>query len=199
MFKHLFLAGSVLAAPLAATEATAQDSYAAEAYGQIINAYFTTDIGPWISAPEILSAIRVKNEMNKSLSADDILAQDKVWRAEAESASHPLIDSIVDTDTSDFLRKHVVMAGGVITEIIVMDAKGLNVAASAATSDYWQGDEAKHIETFGAGAGSIHISEMEIDASTGAYQVQVSSTVVDPLSGEAIGAITVGLIADSIL
>ncbi len=38
-----------------------------------------------------------------------------------------------------------------MTEVFVMDARGLNVAASDVTSDYWQGDEEKFSETFPKG------------------------------------------------
>ena len=70
-------------------------------------------------------------------------------------------------------------------------ARGLNVAASAVTSDYWQGDEAKWQETFLAGPGASHVSEIEEDESTQTFQVQVSLPVVD--GGSPIGAITLGV------
>ena len=80
-----------------------------------------------------------------------------------------------------------------------MDAQGLNVAASDMTSDYWQGDEAKHSETYGAGPDGFHISEIEFDDSTQRYQAQVSFTLIDPATGSAIGAVTVGVDAESLM
>ena len=68
--------------------------------------------------------------------------------------------------------------GGAITEVFVMDAQGLNVAASGPTSDYWQGDEAKFQETYLKGAEAIHVSEVEFDESSQTYSVQVSVTSV---------------------
>jgi len=93
----------------------------------------------------------------------------------------------------------VAASNGAITEVFVMDAAGLNVTASDVTSDYWQGDEAKHQETFGFGAGAVYFSEVEFDESTQSYQAQVSLALTDPTTGEAIGAITVGLNADLLL
>ena len=84
-------------------------------------------------------------------------------------------------------------AVGLFTEIFAMDDKGLNVAASDVTSDYWQGDEAKWKSTYAVGAGAVHISEVEFDESSQSYQAQVSVTVVDPDSGAPIGALTVGV------
>ena len=80
-----------------------------------------------------------------------------------------------------------------ITEIFVMDARGLNVAQSDVTSDYWQGDEAKWQDTFSKGPGAVHISEVEEDESTQTFQSQVSMSVTDPADGSVIGAITVGV------
>jgi hypothetical protein len=80
-----------------------------------------------------------------------------------------------------------------------MDQHGLNVAASAMTSDMWQGDEAKFTETYSMGAGAVHFSEVELDESTQRYQAQISVTIVDPATGEPIGAMTVGVDAEALL
>ena len=73
------------------------------------------------------------------------------------------------------------------------------MAQSAATSDYWQGDEAKWQQTYAAEDGALHISEVEFDDSTGFYQTQASMPIVDPATGEKIGAITFGINVQSLL
>ena len=97
------------------------------------------------------------------------------------------------------LRDRIAEYNGQITEIFVMDSVGLNVAASDITSDFWQGDEAKFTETYGRGPGSIHISDIELDESTQRYQGQISVTIVDPSNGLAVGAMTIGVDADSLM
>ena len=79
-----------------------------------------------------------------------------------------------------------------------MDGRGLNVAASDATSDYWQGDEEKFTETYGKGAGGILVGDIEYDESTQTYQGQVSLAIADPETGAVIGAVTVGLNAEKL-
>lgn len=165
----------------------------------IIKTFFENEVAPWALDDALLSAIRVRNVIDEALTPDDIIAKDKQWRAEVKTDTHPLVDAVVNNDAADFLRHRVADAGGTITEVFIMDAHGLNVAASSATSDYWQGDEAKHSDTYGKGDGAMHMSELEIDESIGVYQVQVSYTITDPITNEPIGAITVGLIADVIL
>lgn len=72
-----------------------------------------------------------------------------------------------------------------------MEAQRLNVAVSYTTSDYWQGDEAKHEDTYGIGPDAVHYSEIELDESRQRYQGQISVTLVDPATGEPIGAVTI--------
>lgn len=190
--KHMLVAALMLA-PLGAAQAQENEN------ATLIKAFFQDEVASWVFDEALVSAIRVRNVIDKGLTPEDILAKDKQWRAEVGTDTHPLVDSIVNNDAADFLRHRVADSGGSITEVFIMDAHGLNVAASSATSDYWQGDEAKHAETYGKGVGAFHMSELEVDESTGVYQVQVSFTITDPNTNEPIGAITVGLIADAIL
>ena len=124
---------------------------------------------------------------------------DQAWRAEVGMSNAPTISPVITNAASDFLREQVAASGGQITEIFIMDAHGLNVAASDVTSDYWQGDEAKFSETHGVGPGAVHISDVELDESTQRYQGQISLTIVDPSTGEPIGAMTVGVDAESLM
>ena len=100
---------------------------------------------------------------------------------------------------ADALRAHMADANGAILEILVMDARGLNVAASGVTSDYWQGDEAKFTQTYPLGPDAMHHGEVAFDESSQAYQAQVSFTISDPKTGRPIGAMTVGLNAELLM
>lgn len=74
-----------------------------------------------------------------------------------------------------------------------MDAKGLNVGQSDVTSDYMQGDEDKWQKTYPVGPDAVFIDEVEFDDSSGQFQSQANATVTDPATGQAIGAITLGI------
>ncbi len=73
-----------------------------------------------------------------------------------------------------------------------------NVATSAVTSDFWQGDEPKFAETFPNGAGAMHLGNVEFDESSQTYQGQISVSIVDPASNEVVGAMTVGVNAEAL-
>lgn len=143
--------------------------------------------------PMVIAAINAQNATTGAYDQAKIDELDAQWRAEVDAASKPLIDATMGNEASQFLAAEQEASAGLFTEIFVMDAKGLNVAQSTVTSDYWQGDEDKFTASFGVGAGAIHLGEIEQDESTQAFQSQVSVTVVDPATGAPIGAITVGV------
>jgi hypothetical protein len=185
-----------LAAPLALV--LGGGALAADEYTPAMQRYLDAEIRSWAQDPRIIEAVRAQNQRHAGLTQDQIDSLDQSWRAEVGSASTPTITPVLVNAVSDFLRARVEAAGGTITEVFVMDARGLNVAASEATSDYWQGDEEKFTETFGKGPGAVHFGEVEFDESSQRYQGQVSIALVDPGTQTVLGAMTVGLDAESL-
>ena len=104
-----------------------------------------------------------------------------------------MIKSVLSNDLSKYLHRIKKQNQGLYSEIFVMDNKGLNVGQSDPTSDYWQGDEAKWKETYLVGPDAIHLGDREYDESSGKFLIQVSVTVVDPVSRQPIGAATIGV------
>lgn len=158
-----------------------------------LTALAQSDIAAIASDPAVISAIIAQNAVSASYDQAKIDELDKQWRAEVDAASKPLIDATLANAASQYLKGVQDASGGKYTEIFVMDAKGLNVAQSSLTSDYWQGDEDKFTASFGAGAGAVHVGDVEQDESTQIFQSQVSVPVADPATGNLIGAITVGV------
>lgn len=169
---------------------------AAQAEGEHIAAVrnlVDTQIKTWIGQAVLIDAIKAQNAANANLSQAEIDKLDKQWRTETGADNKPLINKVMARRLSAFLIKEQEKSQGLYTEIFVMDNKGLNVGQSAVTSDYWQGDEAKWKKTYGAGAGAVHISEVEQDESTQTFQSQLSLAISDPAGGSVIGAVTIGV------
>lgn len=185
-------------ATLALIAATAPQIASAIEVTSTIENFVSSNILTWVEDAAVVSAIAAQNEMTAGYDAAQIDALDLQWRAEVGTASD-LVDGVLLNQTSDFLRSQVAASDGRITEIILMDAQGLNVAASDATSDYWQGDEAKHQETYGVGPDAVHYGEIEFDESSQTYQAQISMTISDPATGAPIGAVTVGVDAEFLM
>ncbi|MEM6375510.1 MAG: hypothetical protein AAF686_04670 [Pseudomonadota bacterium] len=171
----------------------------ADSFVPAMEKFLQSSVKSWSADPVLLDALRDQNATSVSYSQSEIDALDKAWRAEVGTGSSPTIDPVIGNAAADFLRARVSASAGQITEIILMDATGLNAAVSHVTSDMWQGDEAKYTETYPMGPTGVHYSEIEKDESTGRYQAQISFSITDPATGDVIGAMTVGVDAESLL
>ncbi|MEM7043959.1 MAG: hypothetical protein AAF543_14205 [Pseudomonadota bacterium] len=171
----------------------APDTAAANEYESQIRDLFEQRLQTWLQSPVLIEAIRKQNVDHARLTDADIDVMDKDWRKQAKNGGGPLINGVLRRDASTYLSDRKNETGDLITEVFVMDNRGLNVAASDATSDYMQGDEAKWKNTYARGAGQVFVDEVEFDDSSDTFQSQVSATIVDPASGKAIGAVTFGI------
>ncbi len=191
MMKKQLIAMALLASSVAFP------AMAEEAYVGAVTELMNAEVKPWLSDPVVIDAIKAQNTEHASLDQAGIDALDKEWRAEVDGSETKLIDSVLGKPLSAFLKEKQAASGGLITEIFVMDNKGLNVGQSSITSDYWQGDEGKFQKSFGAGPGVLFVDEAEKDESTQQLQAQASMTITDA-DGNAIGAITVGVNLDDL-
>jgi hypothetical protein len=175
-------------------------SYADDAEIQAKAKAFTEgEVAKWVADADVVAAINAANGANAAYDQAKIDELDKQWRAEVGAAAHPLIDAVMASPASAKAKGWCDGSGGLVTEVILMDNKGLNVGICDTTSDYWQGDEPKYQNTFSKGAGAVFVDEVEQDSSTQKFQVQSSMTVVDPASGQPIGAVTIGLDAEGLM
>jgi len=197
MFKKSLILGAAVAA-LSVTISTASFADDAEIKAKA-EGYTKSEVAKWVADADVIAAINAANAANASYDQGKIDELDKQWRAEVGAAAHPLIDQVSGSPASAKAKGWCEGSGGVVTEVILMDNKGLNVGICDATSDYWQGDEPKYQNTFTKGAGAVFVDEVEQDSSTQKFQVQTSMTVVDPASGQPIGVVTVGLDAEGLM
>jgi hypothetical protein len=154
-----------------------------------------TQIQSWLSEPMLIKAIKTQNERHAGLTQAEIDRLDNDWKADP-SLDNPLVADIMNRPESAFLKRIQNDSQGLYADIFVMDNKGLNVAQSEVTSDYWQGDEAKWQETYPKGPSAIHIADPEFDESTQVFAVQISLPMVDPADGSVIGAVTISVDAE---
>ncbi len=158
-----------------------------------IDSLVRNDISTWMHDDMIIDALRGQNRETRSLSKERIGELEAQWQAEFESGAFDLIESVQDRPISRLLRRLKRDSVGVYREIYVMDGVGLIVGASDPNNDYWQGEEPKWLSTYRAGPGSLHIGTLKFDDSALAWVIQISLPVLDPRTGDPIGAITIGL------
>jgi hypothetical protein len=172
---------------LGSAPARSDESHIAE-----VKKYVSEHVVPWIKDKVVLEAVKAQNGSHAKLTADDIKKLDTQWRGEIDKSDKPLINSVLNNALSKFLSEKKEASKGLITEIFVMDNKGLNVGQSDITSDYWQGDEAKWQKTYSVGKDAVFVDEVEKDESTQRLQSQISIPIVDA-DGTVIGAATFGI------
>ena len=80
-----------------------------------------------------------------------------------------------------------------MTEAFIMDLKGLNIAESEVTAEYWHAEDERWALTIGNRSGDIYISDVHLEEGGHVYQSQISLPVYDPETGEIIGAATFGI------
>jgi hypothetical protein len=188
----------MIAMLIAALTMGAPAAHGEEAYVAAVQNYVKTNVLSWLNDKIVIDAIKAQNEKHANITQADMAKLDKQWMAEVDAPAKPLIDGVLKNGLSAFLTKKKQEAEGLITEVFVMDNKGLNVGQSDVTSDYWQGDEAKWQKTFQVGPDVVFIDQVKKDESTQQLQVQVSVSIKDPETGKVIGAITLGLAADQL-
>lgn len=136
------------------------------------------------SDPDIVAAVKAQNA--KRVPLDTIKKLDAQWIAGKAAA---LVKQTTTGACADRLR--LLAGGGRYNETFVMDDRGALVCATARTSDYWQGDEAKFEQAYNGGMGNVFIDRPKYDDSASTSIAQISVPVME--NGKAIGAITVGL------
>ena len=157
-----------------------------------VEAIFDERIRPLLKHSRIVTALDAQSRVNETVTDEDIARRDRQWRAEVGQAVQPMISGELGRDISAFLQVVQEASKGLFTEIYLVDRSGLNAGQSAVTTDYYQGDEAPFQQTLGAAVSDLYIGPIEYDASSGYFQVKVSSVVMNP-DGKLVGMITVGV------
>lgn len=140
--------------------------------------------------PLIKRAVEEQNA--KGISLDEVKRIDQEWRSTKSLTSFK--KSLQTTLVGKLLKRKILLNSGIYSEAFLTDNQGANVAAYPITSDYWQGDEKKWIESFDNGKGKVYIGPITFDESTRINATQISAPVVH--EDKAIGVLIVGIKLD---
>ena len=143
----------------------------------------------WAQDPTIVDAIKNANTTFKTQS--HINAVDKEWQD--YSGISPLMLSMLESEAAKKLLSFESSAS-YYQEIFITDKFGTNVAMTAKTSDYWQGDEKKFTQCFNKGEATI--SSQEFDKSAQKNLIHISIPVIS--GSKVIGVMVVGVSPSSL-
>jgi len=160
-------------------------------------------VAPWLerirSSKELVAAVQQQNQINKTKLPSQLTSIDDQWQRAFKVGDVNFPTTIVNQPLSQLLKQFAVSSKKLLSEIIVMDARGYNVAMLDMTSDYWQGDENKFVQVYAKAAQTLYFDQIKYDASSKRFQVQVSAPMFDSKNQKAIGAITLGIDVDKAL
>jgi hypothetical protein len=114
---------------------------------------------------------------------------DRVWTSQPAATASRL--GILDNPASQFLRD-IVGDDRIYREVIVTDREGRLVAASGASSDYLQNDEAWWREAFHDGIrGRVSVSDVQWDESSKSHAIEIAVPVTERASERLVGVLKV--------
>jgi hypothetical protein len=139
----------------------------------------------------LLEAVQQQNLTATTLA--EIRRQDTLWQQQLLQGPNDgsLAYKLLESKASAQLRNWQANYSGLVTEVILMDNQGANVAISEITTDYWQGDETPFLSVFGQQS-DYFIDVVEYDQSTRRFQVKLSVPVADA-QGRHSGALSIGV------
>jgi len=137
---------------------------------------------------DIVGTLRTYNKARHDMTQTDIEGLEAIWRAELGSGNQPLITGIVRNITALRMRKVIRDTGRVVSEINVIDARGVSIAQTTVFP---------HIRGMAGEAGNIAaadpnmvlISSVDSQASDKSRQLEAFLPVIDPDTNELIGAV----------
>lgn len=153
----------------------------------------------WKHLSKLEALLLERNLKSKRFTQQEIAQCDKKWTQEFLRNDFSNSLALVDQDLSEQLREIKKKSLGMITEIIVTDSRGLNIAISDMTSDYWQGDEEKFTEVFSKPANTMHFGDINYDESTKRFQLQISVPLYTEEKHNPLGVMVFGVDVEKVL
>lgn len=166
---------------------------------QQIKELLSRKIERWKHLPKLEASLIERNLKSRRFTTQEIAERDKKWTQAFMRTDFSYSIELIDQELTAQLREIKKQSQNLITEIIVTDARGLNVAISDMTSDYWQGDEEKFTEAFSKPANTMHFGEINYDESTKRFQLQLSVPLYTEENFEPLGVMVFGVDVEKVL
>jgi hypothetical protein len=138
---------------------------------------------------KLIAAVQQQNR--QQLALRDIMQRDAEWQQQVQQVATAAAPPQLTSVAAELLRNWQANNPGLITEVILMDNQGVNVAISDMTTDYWQGDETPFLGIFEQ-QHDYFIDVVEYDQSTQRFQVKLSVPLLND-EGRHIGALSIGI------
>jgi methyl-accepting chemotaxis protein len=139
--------------------------------------------------PDLIKAVEEANQVYSGRKQAEIDAQiaklDKAWK-DKDPSIDPLIQKIQDSPSSAYFKQFIKTLPEQV-EVFITDIQGLNIGMTDRTSDYLQADEGWWKAAYNNGSGSVFVSEVGYDESTGIYAIDIGVPLLSPADHKVVG------------
>ncbi len=168
------------------------DSTQREAVLQLASEYFQE----WWQQPSWLESLRQAARQSPP-SAEALVQADARWLQEQTAEQQPLINQVLATPVAQQLQQAVAQDRR-LSEVMLSDKYGQLLAASAITSDFYQGDETAFIQSQTVPENQLLLEPIAYDNSSRQFSVKVSEPLYDPKGGAFLGVLTLAVNIDQL-
>lgn len=137
---------------------------------------------------EVVNTLRSYNRSRSDMTQADIDMMEATWQSELSSANQPLIRGVVRNIVALRMRKVIRDTGRVISEIRIIDAKGISIAQTSVGPNIWRPETEKIIRASMIDGDTVFIDKFKIGDSTWA---EINFTVADPDTNKPIGTVVI--------
>lgn len=147
------------------------------------------DVGVMASSPAIRDVIEAANRSYQGLSEEAVAARidrtEKTWNT---PAAEPIVTQMLASRASRMLRRHRELDPRFL-RITVTDGRGVTVAATHKTLDYFQADEDFWQAIYASGRGAVNVTDVLYDEVTKSYYIGIGVPVLEEVSNRFLGAV----------
>jgi hypothetical protein len=169
---------------------------AVDDYKNDINDLVVKEMKVWLQNDVIAKTLISQNEKSSLLSPTDMKILENSWHSEKRKTKRPLMEKVLENDLAKYLKTLKENSEGLFTELIIIDAYGLNAGQTIVSENYWQGETQKWKNTLGSRSYGTYISELGFDYNTEFFQVEVAFIITQ--NDEPIGVFYAGVDIDQI-
>ncbi len=149
---------------------------------------YSREVYGWLVAREETRSLQSRPVKISRFDHSFIDSLEREWGKSTSS----LRKGVFNNSLSKFLRAKLSSRFPFVSELLVFDRSGALVAASADTTDYYQGDEMKYTQTFSKNQ-NFYLDRLRFDESTGKFLVQVTMLIQGQGTGQNALGVTLGI------
>jgi hypothetical protein len=132
--------------------------------------------------------LNAQNARHTKLSDQQIAELDTQWNLENRTNHQPLIAATLTNPLSMTLLRAQGASNGAVTQIVVLDMRGVSAGQSLALTQYWHRSESKFAHALQAGE-KAHIGRAEFHEGSQSWRAPVTLAIADPDTKTRIGSI----------